>query len=406
MSTTAPRRSPRPASLPPRLVLARNSVAGSFALNGIVFATFASRLPDVRERLDLSNGALGLLLLATSCGSLLALPATGWVIGRIGAGNTVRVGALLDTVGLLVAVLGAVLGTPAVTVVGLFLLGMGNGSWDVAMNVEGAEVERRLGYTIMPRFHAGWSLGSFLGLGVATVLLALHVDVLVHVGVVVAVVLVAAHLTAARFLEPQDEDDETAVVRDSRSAWGEGRTLALGLMVLAFALTEGTANDWLSLALIDGYDLPHWAGVGGFTVFVVAMTTGRLVGTALLDRLGRVRVLLASAACTFVGVLLTVFGPHLAVVVVGILFWGAGAALGFPVGMSAAADDPVRAAARVSVVSTIGYGAFLAGPPLLGWLADHVGTLHMLLFLAAMVVPSALAVGAARERPVPPDHTA
>ena len=98
-----------------------------------------------------------------------------------------------------------------------------------------------------------------------------------------------------------------------------------------------------------------------------------------------------------VGVLLIVFGQHPAVVVVGIVLWGAGAALGFPVGMSAAADDPVRAASRVSVVSTIGYAAFLAGPPLLGFVGDEVGTLKSLLVVACVLVPAALAVPAARE---------
>ncbi|TIC84521.1 MFS transporter [Nocardioides sp. GY 10127] len=376
----------------------RNCVALAFALNGIVFATFVSRLPDVRESLGLTNGDLGLLLLATSTGSILALPATGWLVGRLGAATTVRLGAVLATSGLVVAALGAVLGTVPLTGIGLFVLGMGHGTWDVSMNVEAAEVERRLRYTIMPRFHAGWSLGSFTGSGVAIVLLALHVPLMVHVLVVVAVCLVAVQVVTRRFLDAEVAGEHAPVTRDSRSAWGEPRVLAIGVMVLAFALTEGTANDWLSLALIDGYDLPHWGGVAGFTIFVVAMTTGRLVGTTLLDRFGRVVVLLVSAALAFVGVLLTVFGGHLALVAVGVVLWGLGAALGFPVGMSAAADDPVRAAARVSVVSTIGYGAFLAGPPLLGWLADHVGTLHMLLVLAVLLVPSAVAVSAAREQ--------
>lgn len=96
------------------------------------------------------------------------------------------------------------------------------------------------------------------------------------------------------------------------------------------------------------------------------------------------------------GVLLFVAGPPMPLAFAGVVLWGLGASLGFPVGMSAAADDPTRAAARVSVVSTIGYTAFLAGPPLLGYLADHVGTLHALLLVAVLLIPSALAVPAAR----------
>jgi MFS family permease len=170
-------------------------------------------------------------------------------------------------------------------------------------------------------------------------------------------------------------------------------------MVLAFTLAEGSANDWLALALVDGYDARHFVGVAGFALFVTAMTTGRLVGPVLLDRFGRVPVLLASAAAAFVGLLMVIVGGGVgqpAYAVVGIVVWGLGAALGFPVGMSAAADDPRRAARRVSVVSTVGYGAFLAGPPLLGFVGNQVGTLHSLYVVVATMVPAAALVLAVR----------
>ena len=130
------------------------------------------------------------------------------------------------------------------------------------------------------------------------------------------------------------------------------------------------------------------------------MTAGRVTGTVLLDTFGRLPVLWGSMGVAAVGVLLVVLGQVSPLVVVGILLWGLGASLGFPVGMSAAADDPARAAARVSVVSTIGYTAFLGGPPLLGFLGSHFGVLHALLVVSAILVPSALAVPAAR-RPAP-----
>ena len=139
MSTpTLPRRAP----LEPALRRARTAVAASFVLNGLVFASLVSRLPDLRERLGLSNGGLGTLLLAISVGSLLALPSTGRVIEGIGAGATVRAGVLADTVGLSTAALGAALGSLPLAAVGLFVHGVGIGVWDVAMNVEAAEVER------------------------------------------------------------------------------------------------------------------------------------------------------------------------------------------------------------------------------------------------------------------------
>jgi MFS family permease len=180
------------------------------------------------------------------------------------------------------------------------------------------------------------------------------------------------------------------------AAWREPRTLLIGLMVLALALTEGAANDWLAIALVDGHDVAAWMGVAGFALFVSAMTVGRFFGTSLLDRFGRAATLWGTMALAAVGVLLLVYGDSAVLIVTGIVLWGVGASLGFPVGMSAAADDPVRAPARVSVVSTIGYTAFLTGPPVLGFIGDQVGALHALLVISILLLPAALLVPAAR----------
>jgi fucose permease len=382
-----------------RVIAARNAVALAFALNGFCFATVVSRIPALRSGLGLDNGSLGLLLLAIAAGSVLALPSSGRLIQRGSAAGVVRLGAVSAAFGLLVASVGVdVWGSVPVTAVGFFAYGVGIGVWDVAMNVEGAEVERRIGRTIMPRFHAGWSFGSIAGAAVGVPMAAAGAPLTVHVGVAGLLALVAVALGARAFLPPVPVPDTRERVR---SAWREPRTLAIGVMVLAFATVEGSANDWLSLALIDGYDVPSWVGVTGFAVFVTSMTLGRLLGPVALDRFGRAPVLWATCAAAFVGVLLVVEGGHWLPVGVGIVIWGLGASLGFPVGMSAAADDPVRAAARVSVVSTIGYAAFLAGPPLLGQLGDRVGTLDSLLAIAALMVPAAISVLAAREQRVP-----
>lgn len=401
MVSTAPNSS----ATPGEVLAIRNAVGTAFVVAGVLFASLASRLPDVRSSLDLDNAALGLLLLAIAVGSLVALPSAGRLIDRWGAGAVVRLGAGLDLVGLVVASLGAAGGSVVATAAGWVLYGVGIGVWDVAMNVEAAEVERRLGRTVMPRFHAGWSLGSIAGAAVGIPMAALHVPMPVHLIGAVVLVAAAGWWAGGRFapVEQSTPDDAPSTVR-GRSAWLEPRTLAIGVMVLAFAMVEGTANDWLSLGLIDGYDVPHWVGVSGFALYVTAMTTGRLLGPPLLDRFGRAPVLWACAAAAAIGSLLTVYGGRVAaietswpVVAVGIAIWGLGASLGFPVGMSAAADDPTRAAARVSVVSTIGYGAFLAGPPLLGRLGDAIGTLESVLAVTVLMLPAAISVLAARE---------
>ena len=387
------------------MTAARNAVALTFFLNGLVFASWVSRIPEVRSSFDLTNGQLGLVLLSIALGSVLALPTTGAAINSWGTVRVVRLGASAATIGMLAAALGLGHVLP-LTVAGLFVYGLGIGVWDVAMNVEGAEVERGLGRTIMPRFHAGFSGGTVVGALLGVLLIELSVPAVAHLAAVVLLSLSLVWRTSPAFLPVSDAHDEhrTSAAR----AWLEPRTLLIGVMVLALAMTEGTANDWLAVALVDGHDASHAVGVAGFAVFVLAMTVGRLAGTGLIDRFGRVAVLWATMALAGAGVLLIVLTEQPALVVVGIVLWGVGASLGFPVGMSAAADDPVHAAARVSVVSTIGYAAFLVGPPFLGFVADRVGTLQALLVVGVLLVPAALVVPYAREQrpaPLPGHHT-
>lgn len=383
----------------PQLTAARNAVGLTFFLNGLVFASWVSRIPEVRSSFDLTNGQLGLVLLAIAVGSVLALPTTGAAINSWGTVRVVRLGATAATLGMLAAALGLGHVLP-VTVGGLFVYGIGIGVWDVAMNVEGAEVERGLRRTIMPRFHAGFSGGTVVGAVVGALLIELSVPAVVHLVAVVLVAVVLVWRTSPTFLPVAEvhEADRTSAAR----AWLEPRTLLIGVMVLALAMTEGTANDWLAVALVDGHDVSHAVGVAGFAVFVLAMTAGRIAGTTLIDRFGRVTVLWGTMALAGAGVLLIVLAEQPALVVTGIVLWGVGASLGFPVGMSAAADDPVRAASRVSVVSTIGYAAFLAGPPFLGFVGDEVGTLKALLVVAVLLMPAALVVPSAREQRLAP----
>jgi MFS family permease len=159
------------------------------------------------------------------------------------------------------------------------------------------------------------------------------------------------------------------------------------------AFTEGTGNDWLAVATIDGYGAPPVLGPLTFALFLAAMTLGRWFGPALIDRRGRVVMVRASALVALVGLLLMVFGQVLPVAMAGATLWGLGTALGFPVGMSAAADEPRLAAGRVSVVATIAYTAFLAGPPLVGFLGDQVGVLRALLVAAGLLAVATMISG-------------
>ena len=222
---------------------------------------------------------------------------------------------------------------------------------------------------------------------------------MVHLTVVSVAAMVVALMATRSFLPrtAEVEDDGTPVERVSvLVAWREPRTLVIGLMVMCAALIEGIANDWLALGLVDGYEVSNAVGAVGFAVFLAAMTVGRMAGTRLVDRFGRLPVL-RTRPCWPRGCAAGRLGGSLAVALRRVV-WGFGAALGFPLGMSAASDDPRRAAARVSVVASVGYAAFLAGPPILGWLGDHEGVLNALLVVVAAAVVAGLVSPAAREQ--------
>jgi len=380
----------------PRLETAKVAVGVTFGMNGLAFAGWFARIPAVRADLGLSSAGLGLLLLCLSGAALAAIPLAGPLVQRAGPGRTVLFGSMSVALGLLALAAGTELGSVPLAGAGLILLGMGNSTWDVAMNVEGADVERRLGRTLMPRFHAGFSLGTVGGAGVSAAAAAAGVSVSTQLFCTAIVGATVMILTVRRFLPHTAATAEQRSNGRVRDAWREPRTLLIGVIMLGFGFTEGAANDWLAIGLVDGYHAGETTGAIGFGFFVAAMTLARLFGGNAIERWGRVRVLRGTALSALIGLLLVVSGIGVPLVLLGALLWGAGASLGFPVGMSAAADDPLRAAIRVSVAGSIGYGAFLAGPPLIGLLAEHFGVLRALLVVVAAIGLGLAASGAAR----------
>ncbi|MFC7529497.1 MFS transporter [Actinoplanes sp. GCM10030250] len=360
----------------------------SFIFLGVAMASFAARIPQIRDELGLTPSRLGLVLLSIAVGSITSLPLAGQIVGRFGSRRTVAAMAVLLAAGLTAVAVGYQFGVIPV-LVGLYLYGFATGAWDVAMNVQGTIVERGLERSIMPRFHAGYSVGTVAGALAGAGAVALGVSVTAHVTFCCVLAAVAVIATVRNYL-PDDppEPSEKSGLRRTLTTWREPRTLLIGVFVLAFAFTEGAGIDWISVAMIDDYGTSAAVGTLAFAVFLAAMTIGRWYGPALLDRYGRVPVLRGMAVAGLAGLVLFVFGGHPALAFAGALLWGLGASLGFPVGMSAAADEPARAPARVGVVASIGYCAFLCGPPLIGLLGDHVTVLKGLLAVAVLLVLS------------------
>lgn len=420
----------------PVLLRWRNAVFVIFWLCGFMFASWAARVPAVRDILDASTSQMGLLLFGLATGAVLGLFASSHVIARLGATPTLLLCLSTSSAGLvLIGLLASFTPSLAILFAALLAFGIGYSICDVAMNLSAAANERQIGKTLMPMYHAAFSIGTMSGAGFGALLEHFGVPVGIHlIGVGIAS-LVTSRI-AVRFLQPAEHPAEDAVGnqvagdppgagdlpsgdqpgaavdpmadplsdtpspegwRTRLAVWRDPRIIVIGSIVLGMAFAEGSANDWLSLSMVDGYGISNAGGAAVFGIFVTAMTLGRLFGGKVLDRFGRVPVLRGTAVFAVVGLLLVILGPNVGVAIVGVVLWGLGASLGFPVGMSAAADDPKTATASVAAVATIGYFAFLIGPPLIGFLGEQIGLLNAFWVVAVLAIIAGLCAPAARE---------
>jgi len=352
------------------------ATAAVFALNASLIAAWISRIPATRDRLGADPRTLGLVLLCIGLGSLVAMPFAGRAANRYGSGRVVVVTAVVAA-GALVAA--GTAPTVLTTAVALFVLGAGLGSWDVAMNIQGSFVDRSLLRDYMPRYHACWSVG--LGIGTALGALSARAEISLQVQFTVAAVVAAGGavaIVARWYVDDREEHPEPTAVGADGTARPRGTTrlftrriVLIGVITLCGTLLEGSAADWLSLFLTDDRDLTASTAALGYAVFAVFMAASRFAGTPVISRLGR------SLAIRIAGVLA-------ALGVVGVAFWAIGTALVFPAAMSAGGEQPGRAADAIATVSTIGYGGFLIGPPLIGLLAQQIGIGHALWILPAL----------------------
>lgn len=390
-----------------QLIAWRNAVFTVFTLSGLLLSTWTARIPGVRDGLGLDTASVGVMILGMSAGAVLGLIAAPPLLARVGARRGMVLSLGVGAIGLAGIGVGTELGSFVVVPVGMVLAGLGNGAVDVIMNVEAADVEREAGKTLMPLMHAFFSLGTVAGAAIGTALTAVHVAVvwnLVGAAVIIAVVVVVA----VRFIPDRAELGDARAATEKTpwrerltaalSVWADFRLILIGVVMLGMAFAEGSANDWVALAVVDGHHQTNAMGAGVYAVFVVAMTVGRVVGGPVVDRIGRVAAIRITAGLGALGLLCFILGGPLWLVITGTVFWGIGASLGFPLGMSAAADDEKNAAARVSAVAMIGYCAFLVGPPLIGFLGQSFGILNALFVIFALIVLSFIAAPAVRSR--------
>nr|WP_245880576.1 MFS transporter [Streptomyces zhaozhouensis] len=389
------------------MVRARAALTAFFAVDGFVFAGWVVRIPDVKEQTGASPSALGLALLGVSVGAVVTMTLTGRLCQRFGTHRvTVLAGALLVGSVALPAHAGSAVGLGAL----LLVFGAGFGGVNVAANSAAVDLVAALRRPVMPSFHAAFSLGGMVGAGLGG-LVADRLSAAVHLALLAALgmaVVVGAGRTlwrstarggsgasASGAAAPGASTSGAAAPGGAGARGAVGWLVAvLGLIALCTTYGEGAMADWSALHLKDTLGASAGVAAAGYALFALAMTVGRLTGSAVLARLGTTRALVAGGALGAFGMLLGALAPTLWLALVGFALTGLGLANVFPITIGTAGQ--LAGPRGVAAASTIGYGGMLAGPVAIGFLADWFSLATALLTVAALAGVAAVTSWAAR----------
>jgi MFS family permease len=392
-------------------------VTAAFGLGGVTISTWGPRLPAVKADLGVGTATLGLLLAGGTVGAILGLLASTPVLHRLGSRRAVGGAILLIAAALSVMGLALIVNSVPLIAIAFVITGTGIGTLDVLINVEGAAVERAAGRTLMPSMHAAWSIGAAVGSGIGAGCAALGISPAAQfIGEAVLIAAAAfvlapgiprgEHAPAVQAQASQaratQAPDRGAALRHWLRGWLNWRLLLIGVVLLGVELGEGSANSWLTLAVRNNHGQTAAVAALFFTAFATCEGLTRIFAGPLVDRLGRVRSIQLTTVLGVIGIVMFILAGNRWIVLVGVVLWAVGVSMGFPLGMSAAAESGPDPVAQLSVVASIGYFANLAGPPVIGALAQSAGLLNSLWLIAALFVAAFAAAGSLRPRvPVP-----
>ncbi|MDI3389040.1 MFS transporter [Streptomyces sp. B-S-A8] len=367
----------------------RLALTAFFALDGFVFAGWVVRIPAIKEQTGASAGDLGLALLGVSAGAVVTMTLTGRLCRRYGShAVTVACGVLMP----LSVALPPLAGSPLALGAVLLVFGAAYGGINVAMNSAAVDLVRALRRPVMPSFHAAFSLGGMVGAGLGG-LVAGHLSPTRHLlGLTVLGLLItaAAAPTLLRHAAPAPAEERTAAESPRPARRTRPLVAVFGLIALCTAYGEGALADWGALHLQQDLGAHPGVAAAGYSVFALAMTVGRLSGTALLERLGQTRTLVAGGATAAAGMLLGSLAPSVWAVLVGFTVTGLGLANIFPVAIERA--GALAGPSGVAAASTLGYGGMLLGPPAIGFMADWF-SLPVALTSVAVLAAASAAIG-------------
>lgn len=362
----------------PRLIRTRLAICASFFIQGLMFATWCARIPDVRVRLGLNEAQLGLLLLMLPIGQLLAIVPSGWLVARLGSRR------MLVTAGFLYPSVLCFLGVAPNTWLlgaGLFLAGLAANLSNTAANTQGVQLEHYYRRSIIALFHGMWSLAGLVAVALSVGFAYVGAPVWLHFGCVAAGACVLLSFSGGALMGfDRAVGGQQAGEKRSTGGWKLTSCLVwLGVASLGCMACEGTVYDWSGIYLRDAVGVAPEVQSLGYLAYLCTMVTMRFLADGIVNRLGVLRVLFASGTCISGGLALAVglagFGPDvgLAGAVIGFALVGCGTSAVVPLCCGLAGKErAVSPSIAIAEISTIGFFGFLATPPLIGFIAHAV----------------------------------
>ena len=376
-----------------RLDLAWWAVLSRFLIHGLVFSTWVSRIPSIQTALGLSNASLGLCLLGTAVGSVIAAPSAGWLISRFGS----KAVTTWSTVGFSLALVGPSLAVSPMTLfLALTIFGAMAGANDVAINSQGVAVENELGSPTMSRFHATFSIGGMLGAALGALLAAHEVAAQLHLATAAAILLLLSAATGWALLETgvEQADESMTPLRGRRIP-----PTLIGLVVIGFSmfLCEGAIADWGAVYLKQVLGAGPGQASAAYAAFSVGMGLFRLLGDKLTARMGPADTLRRGAFLGATALVLALLMPSPAWALPCFALVGAGFAVTIPIAFGAGGRvKSIPSGAGVALVSASGYIGFLFGPPLIGLISEWSSLRFALLLVVGLSVLAATLAGSVR----------
>jgi MFS family permease len=357
----------------------RIAICVFFFIQGLTFSSWASRIPDIKNRLHLSDAGLGAVLFAIPVGQFLAMALSGYLVTRFGSKRVLTIAALLYPSALLL--LGAA-PTTSLLACSLFVFGICGNLFNISVNTQAVGIEVLYRRSIIASFHGLWSLAGFVGGIIGSLMVANSTNPLSHFCMVSSFSLLLM-IAARKFILPRDAQKEGA--KRSLFTKPDKSIMILGLIAFASMICEGTMFDWSGVYFEKVVHAPNNLTRMGFVAFMSTMAGGRFAADYLITRFGINRILQASGVIILSGLMLAVALPHMATATIGFLLVGLGVSSVVPLTYSLAGRSKTMASGlAIAAVSSIGFFGFLIGPPLIGFISQAFGMRTAFLLIALL----------------------